>query len=140
MSYTSKIFVTVDIIVIRPSNDGPQLLLIQRKKEPFAGHWALPGGFVDEGEDLPDAARRELQEETGIEVFGLTQLGAFGKPGRDPRHHTVSVAFMTKVNASTIAVAADDAKNADWFTLDKLPPLAFDHADIVAEARKKLGI
>src|SRR5690606_25959161 len=140
MSYTSKIFVTVDIIVISPSNDGPQLLLIQRKKEPFAGHWALPGGFVDEGEDLPDAARRELQEETGIEVFGLTQLGAFGKPGRDPRHHTVSVAFMTKVNASTIAVAADDAKNADWFTLDKLPPLAFDHADIVAEARKKLGI
>lgn len=140
MSYTSKIFVTVDIIVIRPSNDGPQLLLIQRKKEPFAGHWALPGGFVDEGEDLPDAARRELQEETGIEVFGLTQLGAFGKPGRDPRHHTVSVAFMTKVGASTIAVAADDAKNADWFTLDKLPPLAFDHADIVAEARKKLGI
>jgi 8-oxo-dGTP diphosphatase len=134
----SRIFVTVDIVVARKEKQGFSILLIQRRNDPFKGDWALPGGFVDENEDLPDAARRELREETGLEISNLEQLGAFGKPGRDPRHHTVSVAFLAHAGQKSVAVAADDAQDAKWFALDDLPALAFDHDQIVAQGKLRL--
>ncbi|MFD2602832.1 NUDIX domain-containing protein [Flavobacterium suzhouense] len=134
---TSKIFVTVDAVVFRKSNAGNELLLIKRKNEPFKGKWALPGGFVDEGEDLAVAAKRELLEETGLVVGSLEQLGAFGKPGRDPRSHTVSIAYSGFAEADAQAVGADDADEAEWFAVSALPELAFDHADIIQLALEK---
>jgi len=134
---TSKIFVTVDAVIYRKSGDGHELLLIRRKNDPFKGKWALPGGFVDEGEDLADAAKRELQEETGLILDNLQQLGAFGKPGRDPRSHTVSVAYTGFADENTEAVGADDADEARWFSITALPELAFDHADIINSAFEK---
>lgn len=135
---TSNIFVTVDAVVVRDRKNRPEILLIRRKNEPFKDSWALPGGFVDEGEDLPDAAIRELEEETSVKVTQVEQLKAFGKPGRDPRHHTVSVAFLAFVPVETMAFAADDAKEAKWFAIDDLPELAFDHADIIEFAKPQI--
>ena len=135
---TSNIFLTVDTLVFKRRAGVTEILLVKRKKEPFKDTWAIPGGFVDEGEDLEDAAIRELDEETSVKIDSAEQLRAFGKPGRDPRHHTVSVAFMAFVPANTTATAADDAKEAEWFSIDDLPALAFDHAEIVAFAIAKL--
>lgn len=132
-----EIFVTVDAVVFKPAKGILHVLLIKRKNEPFRGQWALPGGFVDTGEDLETAAKRELLEETGISVAAAEQLKAFGKPGRDPRHHTVSVAFMAEVGAETEAKAADDATHTDWFPVNNLPELAFDHAEIINFALTK---
>lgn len=126
---------TVDIVLIKEGGDGPEILLIERNHPPFAGHWALPGGFVDENEPLEAAARRELFEETGLEPPELRQLGAFGDPGRDPRGWTVSVAFWTRITEAGTPRAGDDAAAARWWPLNDLPPLAFDHADIVRQAK-----
>ncbi len=134
--YTSKIFVTVDIVLIKKDI----LLLIKRLKDPYKDCWALPGGFVDENEDLQDAAKRELMEETNVSVEKLEQIGAFGKPFRDPRSHTVSVAYFGRVGEDTIAVAADDAKETHWFAIDDLPELAFDHKEIIEAALKKYNV
>jgi 8-oxo-dGTP diphosphatase len=134
---TSKIFVTVDAVIFKKIDAVYHILFIKRKNEPFKGQWALPGGFVDEGEDLPDAAARELLEEAGLTVTGLEQLRAFGKPGRDPRQHTVSIAYTGFADDDAIATAADDAAEAQWFSVKVLPQLAFDHADIVTLALEK---
>lgn len=131
--YTSKIFVTVDIVLFKSN----KILLIKRLKDPFKDCWALPGGFVDENEDLEDAAKRELLEETSIKVDALEQVGAFGKPFRDPRSHTVSVAYYGEVSENTIAIAADDAKEAYWFSINDLPELAFDHQEIIDKVLSK---
>lgn len=133
-----KIAITVDAVVFRGNSDNLELLFIKRKNEPFKGKWALPGGFVDEGENLPDAAGRELKEETGLEVGMMIQLGAFGKPGRDPRGHTISIAYMAFVEDSIEATGADDAEEAKWFSVKMLPVMAFDHADIVNLALQKV--
>lgn len=134
---TSKIFVTVDAVIFRKTQDDHELLLIKRKNDPFKGKWALPGGFVDENEDLSVAASRELSEETGLNIKQLEQLGAFGKPGRDPRQHTVSVAYTGFADVNAEVTAADDADEAKWFSVKNLPELAFDHADIVTLAIEK---
>lgn len=126
---------TVDVVLIKEGCGGPEILLIERNHPPFAGHWALPGGFVDENEPLEAAARRELFEETGVEPPELQQLGAFGEPGRDPRGWTVSVAFWTRISGDVTPRAGDDASAARWWPLDALPPLAFDHANIVRQAK-----
>ena len=131
---TSKIFVTTDAVIFRKAGNGHEILFIKRKNDPFKGKWALPGGFLDEGEDLQEGARRELKEETGLEVEDLEQLGAFGKPGRDPRQHTVSVAYVGFAKENAKAKGADDADEAQWFPVDNLPELAFDHAEIVKKA------
>ena len=129
---------TVDLAVIT-REVRPRVLLIRRKKEPFAGSWALPGGFVDEGERLVDAARRELEEETGVSVADFEQLYTAGDPGRDPRGWTVSVVYLAQVDPDELKpVAADDAEAVSWFALDELPELAFDHAMILARARARL--
>jgi 8-oxo-dGTP diphosphatase len=132
--------VTVDAVIFRKANNENEILFIQRKNEPFKGKWALPGGFVEENEDLQDAARRELEEETGLVVAKLEQLGAFGKPYRDPRHHTVSIAYMGFTSDNAEAIGADDATEAKWFSVKNLPELAFDHADIVTLALEKIKL
>ena len=124
--------VTVDIIVITDELK-PKILLIQRLRDPFKDCWALPGGFVDENEDLLDAAFRELKEETAIEQISLTQFKSYGTPGRDPRGHTVSVIYWGVVAPETSFAAGDDAAFAKWFELNQLPKLAFDHGEIVEE-------
>jgi len=117
----------------------PRVLLIRRRDDPFAGHWAFPGGFVNENEPLEAAARRELKEETGVEVTDLVQLGTFGDPGRDPRGWTVTVAFLGRVDATKLKPqAGDDAAAVDWHFVDAPPPLAFDHAKILAIAARRI--
>ncbi len=128
---------TADCVVLRREAGTGRLhvLLIQRAKEPFAGRWALPGGFVNKDEALIEAARRELREETGLHVPKLRQIGAFGDPGRDPRGWTISVAYLAEVSGTEPeAQAADDAKAVDWFPIDALPRLAFDHGRILQRA------
>jgi 8-oxo-dGTP diphosphatase len=122
--------VCVDVILISESN---KVLLIQRKNEPFADFWAFPGGFVDENEDLLDAAIRELEEETGVRNDDLMQLRAYGTPGRDPRGHVISVVFCGISSQKNEIKAADDAKDAKWFPIDDLPELAFDHKKIMQD-------
>jgi 8-oxo-dGTP diphosphatase len=118
---------TVDLALIT-SERKPRVLLIQRGGEPFAGMWALPGGFVEENEPLERAALRELHEETGIEIDDLEQFGAFGDPGRDPRGWTVSVVYRCPVDPKKLKPrAGDDASDVAWHRLDQLPPMAFDH-------------
>jgi 8-oxo-dGTP diphosphatase len=129
---------TVDVAIVT-REPAPRVLLIQRKKEPFAGSWALPGGFVDANERLGDAARRELREETGVEAADLEQLYTAGDPGRDPRGWTVSVVYLAQVEVNSVhATAADDASAVGWFSLDALPELAFDHAKLLARVRARL--
>jgi 8-oxo-dGTP diphosphatase len=131
--------VTVDACIFTMREGDLAVLLIRRKKAPFKGLWALPGGFVDKNEGLERAAARELEEETGLSGLALEQLAAFGDPGRDPRGHTVSVAFLTFVHAEAALVrAGDDADEAAWHPLRRLPRLAFDHPKIVAMARRRL--
>lgn len=131
-----EIKVTVDAVIFAERAGVKHLLLIQRENPPFQNEWALPGGFVEIEEDLEIAARRELKEETGIEADDLKQLGAFGKPERDPRGRTISIAYVGKVAFQT-AIAASDAKAVNWHPLDDLPTLAFDHDEIVAKALLK---
>ena len=133
--------VAVDVILLR-QGDEPEVLLIQRRNDPFRGRWALPGGFVKIDEDLPDAARRELREETGGEIepgAPLVQLGAFGRPGRDPRGRVISVVYLARVSyPGSDPVAGDDAARAKWFEVSNLPGLAFDHAEILSQAGRRL--
>src|ERR1700689_2663630 len=129
---------TVDVEVVAEAA-GPSLLLVQRRYPPFAGEWALPGGFVEEGEQVIDSAPRELAEETGLRVGSLRLLGVYDTPGRDPRGWTVSVVYVARVASETVVTGADDASDARWFAVDELPELAFDHALIVADASDELG-
>ncbi len=126
--------VSVDAVIFsNDENAGVSVLLIKRKYEPFQDRWALPGGLVNNDESLEDAARRELKEETGLSVDHLEQLYAFGEPNRDPRNRVISVAYfgMIESSAGQPVVAATDAKEVAWFTLDNLPDLAFDHKEIL---------
>jgi len=130
---------TVDCVVFGLDEEDLKVLLIQRKHDPFAGHWALPGGFVDVGETPEEAARRELEEETGLKKIYLEQLYTFGEPDRDPKEHVVSVAHYALVNIRTHRVrAADDAREAGWFRVLDPPPLAFDHPRILRMAHERL--
>jgi 8-oxo-dGTP diphosphatase len=129
--------VTVDVALLRRGS-ADEVLLVQRGSDPFAGMWALPGGFVDSDERLIDAARRELLEETSIRQSKLIQIGAYGDPGRDPRGHTVSIAFGAVTGRRTQPAGGDDAAAAGWFALGRLPKLAFDHRRIIRDAAKML--
>ncbi|MGO9471674.1 MAG: NUDIX hydrolase [Isosphaeraceae bacterium] len=133
-------YLTADIVIFTIRGERLEILLIERGGEPFRGCWALPGGFVEHDEDVDEAARRELEEETGVKGLSLEQLHTFGAPDRDPRGRVVTVAFYTLVPAGKLSPrAGDDAARAQWFDADNLPRLAFDHAAIVALARRRLG-
>jgi 8-oxo-dGTP diphosphatase len=116
--------------------------LIRRKNPPFEGCWAIPGGFVEPNEPLEAAARRELLEETGVVPACLEQVRAFGDPGRDPRGWTISIAFLAELDEaeaqSWVPRAGSDAADVGWFGLENLPPLAFDHDQILAYAAEQL--
>ena len=129
----------VDCVIFGLDDDDLKVLLIRRGIEPFAGRWALPGGFVRTDEALDDAARRELHEEAGIEKVYLEQLYTFGELDRDPRERVVSVAYYGLVKLSDHKVrAATDAREAAWFAATDLPRLAFDHDSIVDRATERL--
>jgi len=135
-----EIAVTVDSVVFCNANNQFKVLLIQRKNDPFKDQWALPGGFVDEGEDLETAAKRELLEETGVEVSSMQQIQAFGDPGRDPRGHIISIAFLSRIYCEEDIKPSDDAKEVKWFEVEKLHSmkLAFDHDEIINVAQQFL--
>lgn len=137
---------TVDGVVLCRRADGLlgegyQVLLIERGREPFRGRHALPGGFVDYGEDIDAAIHREIAEETGLAGLPWRQFRAFGRPGRDPRGHTVSIVYVAVVIGEPPAVqGGDDAADAAWHPLDRLPALAFDHGEILARVLDSLKI
>jgi len=131
--------VTADIVVIKPTDNQREVLLIERKHPPFEGMWALPGGFLDMDETLEDAALRELQEETGITGIELEQFHTFSKVDRDPRHRTITTVFIGYTNENTAdPEAGDDAANTRWFPLHDLPPLAFDHGEVMEMVKNRL--
>lgn len=133
---------TVDIVLLRGVRSGHEVLLIQRGHAPYCGAWALPGGFVEEGESPEAAARRELAEETSMELeLPLVQIGAFGEPGRDPRGWVVSIAYAA-IGAwdRSTASAGDDAADTAWWLITELPNLAFDHAEIIQTAVERLRL
>ncbi|MFU8843231.1 MAG: NUDIX domain-containing protein [Bacteroidales bacterium] len=131
--------VTVDAVVFRKIHDCIEVLLIRRKNYPFEGMWALPGGFIDMEETAEEAIVRELEEETHLRVNDLQQLHTFSTLGRDPRGRTISVTFFGVVDADQSKVSGgDDAVEARWFPLDKLPVLAFDHAEVVEMALERI--
>jgi len=130
---------TVDCVVFGLDDEGLKVLLIQRELEPFRGGWALPGGFVRMDENLEDAGRRELLEETGLERVFLEQLFTFGDVDRDPRGRVVSVAYYALVKLGDHRVrAATDAREAAWFAVWDTPSLAFDHERILQAALVRL--
>jgi 8-oxo-dGTP diphosphatase len=133
--------VTTDVVIFTIQEQRLELLLVKRKGEPFQDQWALPGGFVEINEDLETCALRELAEETGMTGIYLEQLYTFGKPDRDPRERVISVAYYALVPPDRTGQikAASDARQVGWFQLDSLPPLAFDHKQIVSMAHQRLA-
>lgn len=132
--------VTVDVVIFSLINRTLHVLLVQRKRWPFEGRWAIPGGFIRLDESLAEAARRELEEETGVRDVYLEQLYTFGDVQRDPRHRVISVAYiaLVRADAQTIRVSAENS-DVRWFPVDHLPtPLAFDHDQILAYALSRL--
>ena len=128
-----------DAVVFGYQHEQLFVALVRRKYPPFQGHWALPGGFVLEGESLEQAVRRELEEETAIKIIYLEQLYTFGEPGRDPRHRVVSVAYFGLVRPSDFEIsAATDADEVAWFDIKDLPELSFDHDQILEMALRRL--
>ena len=127
--------VTVDVVVFTTRDDDLKVLLIRRGREPFKDMWALPGGFIDIDEGLEQAARRELKEETGVDVVDLEQVGAFGDPERDPRERVITVAYYTVIPFDQLHIeASSDASDAKLFSVNGLPELACDHALILQQA------
>jgi 8-oxo-dGTP diphosphatase len=131
---------TVDMVIFTLRGDRLQVLLVRRSSEPFAGEWALPGGFVEMDESLETAAARELKEETGALDAYLEQLYTYGEPQRDPRGRVVSVAYYALLPADVHirAEGGSDATETRWFQVEALPALAFDHAEIVSYALRRL--
>ena len=140
MGLKQDIKVAVDAVVFGYESKGSlSVLLIKRGVEPFKNSWALPGGLVLEDESLEAAVKRELKEETGVKIDYLEQLYTFGKPKRDPRNRVVSVSYFALVRPNHFKIKADtDADEAQWFPVNKLPKLAFDHKTILKTALVRL--
>ena len=136
MEYTYKYprpAVTADCVVMT-REAMPQVLLIERGFDPFKGCWAFPGGFLNMDETTEQCAVRELEEETGLKVEDIIQIGAYSRVDRDPRGRTITVAYLAINDAPAEVRGQDDAAKARWFPIDSLPPLAFDHEDIMQDA------
>jgi 8-oxo-dGTP diphosphatase len=131
--------VTVDVVMMSLRHRDLQVLLIKRRAWPYEGMWAIPGGFVNIDESLETAAKRELQEETGVQDVYLEQLYTFGDPGRDPRTRVITVVYFALLDSERLQVrAADDATDVGWFSVYGLPPLAFDHEKILQYSLERL--
>jgi len=131
--------VTVDAVVFKEFESRMEVLLIQRKHDPFAGMWALPGGFVDMDETAEEAIKRELEEETSLRMDNLQQIHTFSALGRDPRGRTISITFYgIAEHENSKVIGGDDASDAQWFPVDQLPHLAFDHIEVVKIALAKI--
>jgi 8-oxo-dGTP diphosphatase len=131
--------VTVDIVIFTVRERTLQVLLVRRGVPPFEGQYAIPGGFILEGESLEQAAKRELQEETGVHDVFLEQLYSFGDPARDPRGRIITVAYYALISSERNSLAAgSDASEACWFPMSELPALAFDHKQILGYALERL--
>lgn len=134
-----SIQLSVDAVVFGYEAGNISILLIKRKYEPFKGKWAIPGGFVLDNESLEEAVERELKEETGIKINYLEQLYTFGKPNRDPRGRVVSIAYFGLIRPNAFKIyASTDAEQVQWFNIDELPELSFDHKEILDAAIKRL--
>lgn len=140
MGAKQDIKVAVDAVVFGyESKNNLSVLLIKRGVEPFKGEWALPGGLVLNDESLEEAVERELKEETGITIDYLEQLYTFGKPNRDPRNRVVAVTYFALVKPNHFTIKADtDAADVQWFHLNELPKLAFDHQLVLDTAKERL--
>lgn len=123
--------ITADAVILKDDS----IVLVKRKNDPFKGFWALPGGFVEYGETVEDAVKREVREETGLGVEILKLVGVYSDPERDPRGHTITVVFLCR-QVDGVLHADSDAKAADYHSLSNLPELAFDHKRIVGDALK----
>ena len=124
---------TGDCIVIT-KEENAKVLLIQRGDEPYKGAWAFPGGFMNMDETTEQCAIRELEEETGLKVKDVHQIGAYSKVDRDPRGRTITVAYLAIIDKPISVVGQDDAAKAEWWPINSLPHLAFDHDEIVSDA------
>ena len=132
--------VTADCLVFAHTENGLELLLIQRRNEPCKGKWAFPGGFMNIDETTADAACRELKEETGLFVEDLHRVGVFDAVDRDPRERVITVAYYTILDKPAEVSGLDDAAQAKWFLLTELPDLAFDHKEILQAAKQLMGL
>lgn len=133
--------ISVDSVIFGYTEGELKVALIKRKKSPFKGKWAIPGGFMEGTETVEETALRELKEETGIEDVYLEQFHVFNKPGRDPRGPTVTVALFALINSDRCnLIASEDAAEAKWWPAYKIPPLAFDHNEIYAKALEALRV
>jgi len=131
--------VTVDVVVFSLANDELKVLLIKRQAAPYANMWAIPGSFINMDESLEEAAVRALADETGVEDVYTEQLYTFGSPDRDPRTRVITIAYFALVPHDAIhPQAGRDTHETGWFTISQLPPLAFDHAEIVEYAHTRL--
>lgn len=136
MAYTYKYprpAVTADCVVVTKEAE-PKVLLIQRANEPFKDCWAFPGGFMEMDETTEQCAIRELEEETGLRVDDVLQIGAYSKVDRDPRGRTISVAYLAIIDTPIAVKGQDDAATARWWPVSSLPTLAFDHSEIMHDA------
>ena len=129
--------VTADCVVMTREAE-PKVLLIQRGIEPFKGCWAFPGGFMNMNETTEQCAVRELEEETGLKVAEIKQIGAYSKVDRDPRGRTVTVAYLAIIDKPETVKGLDDAAKAQWFPISNLPKLAFDHEEIMKDAKRMI--
>ena len=136
MSYIYKYprpAVTADAVVIT-KEPIPQVLLIERGDEPFKGHWAFPGGFMNMDETTEACAIRKLKEETGLELDNPKQIGTYSEIDRDPRGRTISVVYLFEIESEREVTGQDDAAKAQWWDIKELPELAFDHKEILENA------